>query len=156
MIQQSNPTLGYIPGENYNSKRHARGFPGSSVEKSPPANSGDMGSLPGPGGYPTCHRAPKPVGHNYWACALEPRMRLIKPGCPRADALQLEKSWQREAHMPQLESSSQLTATREKHSRNGGPGQPKQVSILKKNTCTECIHPSTHRHNHCIAPWTHL
>ena len=25
MIQQSNPTLGYVPGENYNSKRYMHG-----------------------------------------------------------------------------------------------------------------------------------
>ena len=36
---------------------------------------------------PTCHRATKPMHHNYWACALEPRSRnywahalqLLKP-----------------------------------------------------------------------------
>ena len=38
---------------------------------------------------PTCHRATKPVSHNYWACALEPVThnywahvtQLLKPAC---------------------------------------------------------------------------
>ena len=38
---------------------------------------------------PTCHRATKPVRHNYWACALEPAShnywahvpQLLKPAC---------------------------------------------------------------------------
>ena len=36
---------------------------------------------------PTCHRATKPMQHNYWACALEPRSRNYW-----AHALQLLKS----------------------------------------------------------------
>ena len=44
----------------------------------------------------TCSRATKPVGHNYWACAVEPgshnysalRSQLLKPSCPRACAPQ--------------------------------------------------------------------
>ena len=41
-------------------------FPGGTVVKSPPANSGDTGSSPGPG------RSHKPVRHDYRARALEP------------------------------------------------------------------------------------
>ena len=45
----------------------------------------------------TCHRATKPVHHNYWACALEPKShncwapapQLLKPVSPRAHALQI-------------------------------------------------------------------
>ena len=40
--------------------------------KNPPANAGNMGSIPGPGRSHTLRRAAKPVRHNYWACALEP------------------------------------------------------------------------------------
>ena len=44
----------------------------------------------------TCSRATKPVGHSYWARALEPgshncwalMSQLLKPSCPRACALQ--------------------------------------------------------------------
>ena len=48
---------------------------GSGVEN-PPANVGDMGSIPGPGRShrPWDHAAhAKPMHHNYWACALEPK-----------------------------------------------------------------------------------
>ena len=46
---------------------------------------------------PTCHRATKPMHHNYWACNLEPvnhnywdRVpQLLKPMCPRAHVPQL-------------------------------------------------------------------
>ena len=37
-------------------------FPGSTVVKNLPANERDMGSSPGPG---RCHRATKPMRHNY-------------------------------------------------------------------------------------------
>ena len=40
--------------------------------------------------------------HNYWAYELW----LLKPGCPRAYALQQEKPLQLEAHAPQPEKSS--------------------------------------------------
>ena len=46
-------------------------FPGGAVVKNPPANAGDMGSIPGPR-RSHCRRAAKPVHHNYWAYALEP------------------------------------------------------------------------------------
>ena len=59
-----------------------------------------------------CHRATKPMYHNYWASALEPRSynywahvpQLLKPECPRACVLQQEKpsQWE-EAWAPQLE-----------------------------------------------------
>ena len=42
------------------SKRQGEGFPGGSGVKNPPANAGDTGSIPD-WGYPTCHRAAKPV-----------------------------------------------------------------------------------------------
>ena len=62
------------------------GLPWCAVVENPPANAGDMGSIPGPE-YPTCHGATKPVRHNYWACALEPTIhnywarvpQLLKP-----------------------------------------------------------------------------
>ena len=38
-------------------------FPGGPVVKSPPANPGDMGSIPGPGRSQYCG-APKPMHHN--------------------------------------------------------------------------------------------
>ena len=46
------------------------GFPGGSEVKNPPANAGDMGSIPG-SKDPTRLGITNPV-HNYCACALEP------------------------------------------------------------------------------------
>ena len=45
-------------------KRKGMDFPSGIVDKSPPANAGDTGSIPGPGRSHTCHRAIKPVGQN--------------------------------------------------------------------------------------------
>ena len=93
------------------------GFSGDSVvkkkkKKKTPVNAGDMGSILDPGN-PTFHGATKPVPHNYWACALEPRTcnysvqlpQLLKPTFSRACAWQQEKPAQREACTWQLESS---------------------------------------------------
>ena len=48
-----------------------RDFPGGALVKNLPSNAGDIGPSPGPGD-PICHRATKPVCHNYGACALQP------------------------------------------------------------------------------------
>ena len=45
-------------------KRKGMDFPSGIVDKSPPANAGDTGSIPGPGRSHTCHREIKPVGQN--------------------------------------------------------------------------------------------
>ena len=43
-----------------------RGFPGGAVAKNPPANTEDMGSIPGPGRSHMPQRsAAKPMCHNY-------------------------------------------------------------------------------------------
>ena len=47
-------------------------FPSGTADKSPPANAGDVGSIPGPGRIPHASEQLKPVCHNYGACALEP------------------------------------------------------------------------------------
>ena len=51
--------------------------------KNPPVNAGDLGLILGPGRSHVL-RATKPVHHNYWACALEPRScnyRAHVPNC---------------------------------------------------------------------------
>ena len=60
---------------------------------------------------PTCRGATKPVRHNYWACALEPKPQLLSPRAtttearaPRARAAQQEKPPQWEARAPQQSS----------------------------------------------------
>ena len=52
---------------------------------------------------PTCHRATKPVHHNYWAGALEPGLRLLSA---RAPAVQQEKPLPRGARTPRPQSSA--------------------------------------------------
>ena len=76
-------------------KNAQSGFPDGSVVKNPPANAGDMGSIPDLG-RSHMPRATRPVCHNYWACALEPEITASEPACPRAHALQLEKPPQKE------------------------------------------------------------
>ena len=52
-------------------KKKRRGFPGGVVVKHLPANAGDKGPSPGPGGS-HWRGATKPMCHNYQACTLEP------------------------------------------------------------------------------------
>ena len=52
---------------------------------------------------PTCRGAPKPMRHNYWACAPEPASHNYWAHVPRVRAPQQEKPPQWEAHAPQLE-----------------------------------------------------
>ena len=60
------------------------GFPGGSVVKNLPANTGDTGLIPAPG-RSQYREATKPVHPNYYACAIKPRScQLLKPTCPRA------------------------------------------------------------------------
>ena len=62
---------------------------------------------------PTCRGATTPLGHHYWACAVEPGSRnywaggqqLVKPSRRRAGAQQQEKPLQWEACAPQPEGS---------------------------------------------------
>ena len=82
---------------------------------------------------PTCHRATKPMHHNYWACTLEPEDHNYWAHMPqlppcmrsRAWAPQQEKPAQREALASQLERrprSPQLekahTATETQYAKN--------------------------------------
>ena len=47
-------------------------FPSDAVDKNLPASSGDRDLIPGPE-HSTCHRATKPMCHNCWVWALEPK-----------------------------------------------------------------------------------
>ena len=46
-------------------------FYGGPMVKNLPASAGDMGLIPGIWKDATCQEATKPVGHNYWAHALQ-------------------------------------------------------------------------------------
>ena len=72
-----------------------RDFPGGTVVKNPPANVGDMGSIPGPGRFHMLR--------SNWACVpqlLSPCAAAAEAHMPRARAPQ-EKPPQWEAHAPQ-------------------------------------------------------
>ena len=106
-------------------------FPGGSVVKNPTANSGDRGSIPGPG-RSHMPRATQPVCHNYWACALDPMSRncwdpsTLELCSATRKALQGEgctTQWGRSPHLPQLERSL--------HS-SEDPTQPKRNKIIYK------------------------
>ena len=71
-------------------------FPGGAVDKNPPANSGDMGSIPGLGRFhmpqqlSPCATTTEPVHHKYWSLYalgpanhtwLAPAPQLLKPMC---------------------------------------------------------------------------
>ena len=102
------------------------GFPGGSVVKYPPVNVGYKGVIL-IREDPSCHRATKPVHHNYWTWALEPRncsYWALKPMCPRAWAQQQEKPLQGETHAS-TEEYSPLTATRESSCSSEDGAQPK-------------------------------
>ena len=61
------------------------GFPGGPVAKNPPANAGDMGSIPGQEAkIPTCCRATEPVYHNYWASTPDLWAATTEALMPRA------------------------------------------------------------------------
>ena len=74
---------------------------------------------------PTCRGATKRVGHNYWACALEPGSCNYWVCAPRACAPQREKPLQLGAHTPQLESSPHLPQLEKSLHVNGDPAWPK-------------------------------
>ena len=85
-----------------------QGFPGGAVVKNPPANSGDTGSIPGPGRshMPWSNKACEP--HLLSLCSrahepqlLSPRATATEARAPRARARQQEKPPQWEAHAPQ-------------------------------------------------------
>ena len=74
---------------------------------------------------PTCGEATKPMCHNYWACALEPKNHDYWAHASRAHAQQGEKPMQWEARtaqperslcLPQLEKD--CAATKNQHSQN--------------------------------------
>ena len=82
----------------------------------------------------------KPMYHNYWGCALEPRTKnncarvpqLMKPFCPRACALQQEKPPQWEARAPKLEKRLPACCNRRKPAQQWTPGTTKINIFLKK------------------------
>ena len=80
-------------------KNRRKTFPGGPLVKTPPANAGDTGSIPGlVWKDSTCDRATKPACCNCWSPTAH----------PRACVLQQEKPLQWEACVLQLESHARL------------------------------------------------
>ena len=79
---------------------NARGFPGGPVVKSPPANAGDTGSLPGPG-RSQVPWATKPVHRNYWS----PQSRALQSETREASTTRKKPAHHNKVclHSPQLE-----------------------------------------------------
>ena len=95
-----------------------QGFPGGPVVKNPPANAGDMGSIPGPGRFHMLQGS--------WACVpqlLSPRAAATEAVLSGACAPQ-EEPLRLEAHVLQIERPP-LSATREPACSNKDPVQPK-------------------------------
>ena len=76
---------------------------------------------------PTCRGATKPVRHNYWACMPQ----LLKPGHPRAHALQQEKPPQWEARAPQRRVAPAHRQLEKATRSNKDPTQPKKETWLQ-------------------------
>ena len=89
---------------------------------------------------PTCHRATKPVRHNYWACSLEPAShnywacvpQLLKPA-RLEPVLRNKRSHLNEKSMHRNKEQPPLATTRESLRAATDPMQPKiNKFILKK------------------------
>ena len=72
------PGVGWEMNKGGQKIQISRHFPRGKVDRSPPADAGDTGWIPGLERFPS-YGTTKPVGHNYGACA------------PRACVLQQEK-----------------------------------------------------------------
>ena len=68
-----------------------------------------------------------PKSHNYWAL----RLQLSKPACPRARALQQEKSPQWEAHTQQPQSSPRSLQLEKAYSQQWRPSTVNKFKKLK-------------------------
>ena len=70
----------------------SRDFPGDTVAKNLPANSGDTGSIPAPGRTPHAKGQLSPCSRACEPQALHPHAATTEAHTPRAHALQQEKS----------------------------------------------------------------
>ena len=77
---------------------------------------------------PTCHRATKPVCHNYWACMPQ----LLKPACCRARVPQLvsPRAATTEAHAPRA-CALQWEATTMRSPRTATKSSPRSPQLEK-------------------------
>ena len=87
-----------FPGGPVVKTLHSQDFPGGAVVKSPPANAGDMGSIPGPGrshlprsNYASAPQLPSLSSRAHEPQLLSPRATTTEARLPRAHAWQQEK-----------------------------------------------------------------
>ena len=93
-------------------------FPGGSEVKSPPANAGDTGLIPGPRRFHTPQSSQVHAPQLLSLCSGAREPHLLKPVCSRAHAPQQEKPLQWEAHALRLGTSlclPQLEKARVQH-----------------------------------------
>ena len=73
-------------------KNYVQDFPGDAVVKNPPANAGDMGSIPDPGSIPHVVEQLSPSATTTEPALQSPRPTTTEARTPRARALQQEKA----------------------------------------------------------------
>ena len=114
------------------------GFPSGSVVKNLPANAGDMNSIPDLGRFhmPWSNKAWGPQLLSLCFSAREPQ--LLKTTCPKAHALQQEKSPQWEAQAPRLESGPHLMQLEKSPSSKEDTAQTKLKKKRKGNLQISC------------------
>ena len=115
--------------------RYEQSFPGGSVVKNPPANTGDTDLIPGLED-PTCGGANKPVGHSYRDCASElgshsywahvPQLRK-----PQAREPMLHSKRSHCNERPANQSSPHLLQLEKSLHSNKAPAQPKITKSIK-------------------------
>ena len=106
----------------------SRDLLGGSVDKNLPANAGDMGLIPGPGGFHMPWNTPQPLS----LCSRTRELQLQSPcaaateaRAPRTHAPQQKKPLRWEAWALQLESSPCSPQLEKAHKQQWKPGQPK-------------------------------
>ena len=119
-----------IQGPRQESRHNGLGFPDSSVLKNPPANAGDLSSIPDPG------RSHMPWSNKVWEpqllslCFRAWEPQLLKSVHPRERALRQEKPLAWEACAMQLQKSPHALQLEKSPCSNEDPGQPKINKII--------------------------
>ena len=102
------------------------GFPGGPVVKNPPANAGDMGSIPGSGRSHVMQGNWARVPQVLSLCSGAHKSQLLKPTHPRAHAPQQEKSAHHDERKPTCSSED--------------PAQPKTIPKYRKENALAYIY----------------
>ena len=127
------------PPQKKKKKKSPRRFPGGSVVKTPPANTVDVGSNPGPRRFhmPQSNQAYVPQLLNL--CSRTQKLNLLKPSHSRAHVLQQKKPPQWETWAPQLKGSPWWQQLERSPHSNEDPAKPKiNTYNCKKSPRSNC------------------